>query len=113
MGYLHHACIQTSHATSSSVAQSVTITGSAGTMLLGFSFDAPVVSWFDLNRPTTGGGSMTFDGMNFGNSNYTPTAQIKGSMCGSTSWVTYTQIRCTQPHSFGRQAGILNSNQEL
>jgi hypothetical protein len=51
------------------------------------------VSGFDLNRPTTGGGSMTFDGMNFGNSNYTPTAQIKGSMCGSTSWVTYTQIR--------------------
>ena len=83
------------------VAESVTVTGQAGTFASSFyTFDAPTVSHSTFNLPTSGAGTITLNGMGFAPVNYTPTARVGSTMCQSTSWNTATVVTCVAPAGY-------------
>lgn len=56
---------------------------------------APVVTHTDqVNAPGTGGISLTLSGVNFGESDVTPTVQIMTTVCDTASWSTTTGLVC-------------------
>ena len=58
-------------------------------------FAAPVVTHTDMsNGPTTGGASLTLSGVNFGESDLTPTLHIMVTVCDTTSWSSSTGLVC-------------------
>lgn len=84
--------------TDTSYAESVTVTGQAGTFASGlFSFDAPSLTFSSWNTPTSGGATLTLDGTNFAPVDYTPTAHIYNTVCQTTLWITSTNIKCVSP----------------
>jgi len=66
-----------------------------GTMFLGFSYDAPVVTASaPANIPTTAGLTLTLFGTNFGNQDFTLTGALGGSNCVRSRWLAVTALSC-------------------
>jgi len=73
----------------------VTVGGVVGTLTQRWSYDAPVVSGSaPLNLGSTLGPSLTISGVNFGSAAVTQTATILGTVCATTSWVSFTALTC-------------------
>jgi hypothetical protein len=67
-----------------------------------FSFDSPVLSFTQLyNMPTTAGGQVTVEGVNFGPSDFTPTVRIQSTVCSTASWSTTTSVVCVASSGYG------------
>jgi hypothetical protein len=76
----------------------MTLSSHVGTMAAVFSFDAPILSFsLQTNTPHTGAGIMTLSGMNYGGVDPTPTIDVHGDICISTSWSTSTVMKCITP----------------
>lgn len=83
----------------------LTISSSIGTVLMSFSYDAPVISRLTTipNSPVTGAASITLLGNNFGVTNLCPSARLGATICGSTPWMSSTSIQCLNT---GRGVGL-------
>jgi hypothetical protein len=80
----------------------VTVSAMVATKTVVFSFDAPLISYTNLyNTPTTAGGQITVEGVNFGSSDYTPTIRVESTMCGTTSWSTSSSVVCVASYGSG------------
>ena len=83
----------------------VTVAAIVGTRKIGFTFDTPVISVSGYNGnqqiqnlPVSGGTLLTIAGLNFGNTDFTPTAAIgddyERDNCATTAWTTYSAVLC-------------------
>jgi len=93
---------------------SVTITGLVGTATFpapwGYTYDAPVLSNFQLdNAPSSGGGSLTIDGTNFGVVDVTTSIRLGqfGTQCSTTVWFANTRVVCLGTPGVGRDHAVL------
>jgi hypothetical protein len=76
----------------------LTIAQVVGTLLLGFTYDAPVFTQSAAyNAASTSGHSITLGGMNFANVDLTPTIRLGSTMCLTTTWQTSTNLLCNAP----------------
>jgi hypothetical protein len=67
----------------------LTVSRSIGTLVSVFSFDAPVLTLvLNANGPSTGGFSVTLNGMNFGVYSNSPTVYMEKTPCLTASWVS-------------------------
>ena len=63
---------------------------------------APVVTHIDMtNGPVTGSASITLTGLNFGESDLTPTVRVMVTICATSSWSSMTGLVCQSPVGSG------------
>lgn len=99
-------CHMTGWGTGKRRAVILSLAGQSGTRTNAFSYDAAIIThlgkphnnWL-TNSPTSSGASITMIGVNFGNSDYSPTTRVGLSNCQTTSWTSGTVIKCLAPTS--------------
>jgi hypothetical protein len=85
----------------------ITISSQVGTRIGLFTFDAPAVTQRENDSPwvnlvTSGGGTMTINGLNFNWADSTGTASLnERSSCRTTAWSTLTSVLCEIPSYTG------------
>jgi hypothetical protein len=73
-----------------------------GTMLLAYSYDAPVITQVArFNAPTSSGTSITFSGMNFGQIDLTVSVIIGRTLCATSFWSSSSSVNCVTPDGKG------------
>jgi hypothetical protein len=80
-----------------------------------FSYDIPVItSILPKHGNCEGGLVANITGINFGTSDWNPTASINGFKCKKTKWISDTKIQCTTPTSYGPRVKttVFVSNQQ-
>lgn len=78
-----------------------------------FEFDAPVVSKLVPDHgPSTGGYTMTIEGLNFGTIDSKPQIKVGGKQCRSSAWKSNEQVTCVLPKGVGpeKQVSTLTSS---
>jgi hypothetical protein len=74
----------------------------SGTQYEGFSFDAPSASFIAVSNGATSGGSpVTVHGLNFANTDITPTLRVGGAVCSTSSWSSATRLYCMNSAASG------------
>ena len=73
----------------------ITSTGIVGTRSGLFTFDAPAVSYVGVdNFGRSHTGSLSVTGVNFGQTDNTPSTRIDTNECGTAGWVSATAVYC-------------------
>ena len=76
----------------------LTIAASLGSSMQPLSFDSPVVSnQSPVNGAISGEFTLTLHGMNFGGTEFTPTARIGSDHCLCSMWTSNSRLICTVP----------------
>ena len=66
-----------------------------------FSITAPVVSYLGVdNNARTMQGTMTVQGLSFGETNNTPSGRIDSIVCATAAWSSATTVNCVNAHNF-------------
>jgi len=67
-----------------------------------FTYDAPTITQTAyLSAPNAGGISVTMNGFDFGLLDFTATAQLGFTLCGTASWTSGTTVSCISPQGAG------------
>jgi hypothetical protein len=81
------------------LAGTLTVTSLLGTKQSYFTYDAPVLTnILARNLPTSNGGTVTLQGVNFAMENASPTVAIGSSKCGTVAWISDTELTCLPVH---------------
>jgi hypothetical protein len=81
----------------------VFLKGNIGTLSAAFTYDMPVITDFiGTNSPASGGATITFQGMNFGMTDTSPTAMVGKQPCSTTAWQTDSSILCRASPGAGK-----------
>jgi hypothetical protein len=84
---------------------SLTLSLVVGTFSDTFTYDAAAITFADRsNTPTTGGGSISISGLNFGVTDSSVTALIGVTQCPTASWRTYSSVVCSAPKGHSEES---------